>query len=90
MFQNLAVNVFLGTLPLLFSIVWGLIQNDRRLNGIEKRLDRMDVRMDRIDARFDRIDAHLDIADGKLTLLNERAVRLETKLEGGRLVLAHD
>jgi len=31
-----AVNVFLGTLPLLGAI---LLQNDRRLQGLDKRID---------------------------------------------------
>jgi hypothetical protein len=34
-----AVNVFLGTLPLLCAIVWGLLQNDRSLRAIDKRMD---------------------------------------------------
>jgi D-alanyl-D-alanine carboxypeptidase len=32
-----AVNVFLGTLPILGAVVWGLLQNERRLRAINKR-----------------------------------------------------
>jgi hypothetical protein len=35
--DSLAVNVFLGTLPLLGAIVWRLLQNERRLRAIDKR-----------------------------------------------------
>jgi hypothetical protein len=34
-----AVSVFLGTLPLLLTIAWGLLQSDRRLTRIEGKLD---------------------------------------------------
>ena len=69
-----AVNVFLGTLPLLGAIVWGLLQNDRRLGRIETRMDRMEIRIDSIDA--------------KLATVSERLTRVETKLEGGHVVLS--
>lgn len=39
------MNVFLGTLPLTGSILWGLIQNDRRLGRIETKLDAVDVKL---------------------------------------------
>jgi hypothetical protein len=69
-----AVNVFLGTLPLLGAIVWGLLQNDRRLGRIETRMGRMEIRIDSIDA--------------KLATVSERLTRVETKLEGGHVVLS--
>lgn len=78
-----AVNVFLGTLPLLLTLAWDLVQNDRRFNSMEGRLDRMDRRLDRIDTRLDCVDA-------KLANISERLVRVETRIEGGNLVLAHD
>lgn len=34
-----AVNVFLGTLPLFGAILWGLLQNDKRLGRIETNLN---------------------------------------------------
>ena len=46
-----AVNVFLGTLPLLGAIVWGLLQNDRRLTALDQRLGRMETRIDSIDGK---------------------------------------
>jgi hypothetical protein len=36
-----AIGVFLGTLPLLGTICWGLLQNDTRLSRIETKLDSM-------------------------------------------------
>ncbi|MBV8895562.1 MAG: hypothetical protein JO051_03545 [Acidobacteriaceae bacterium] len=83
-----AVNVFLGTLPLLLTLAWGLVQNDRRFASIEGRLNRMDHRFDRMDARFDRIDTRLEGIDAKLANVSERLVKVETKIEGGNLVLA--
>jgi tetrahydromethanopterin S-methyltransferase subunit G len=82
-----AVNVFLGTLPLLGAIVWGLLQNDRRLQGLDKRLDGIDTRFDRVDKRFDHVEARLDGIDGKLATVSERLVKVETKIEGGHVVL---
>jgi hypothetical protein len=73
LFDSPAVNVFLDTLPLLGAIVWGLLQNDKRLNTIEQRLGRMETRIDSI--------------DGNLSSVRERLVRVETKLEGGHVVL---
>ena len=69
-----AVNVFLGTLPLLGAILWGLLQNDRRLNAIERRLGRLGTRIDSIDV--------------KLSTVSERLVKVETKLEGGHVALS--
>ncbi len=69
-----AVNVFLGTLPLLGAIVWGLIQNDRRLNAIDQRLGRVESRIDSVDS--------------KLAVVGERLVNVETRLEGGHVVLS--
>ncbi len=68
-----AVNVFLGTLPLFGAIVWGSIQNDRRLNSIDQRLGRLETRVDSI--------------DGKLGAVSERLVKVETRLEGGHVVV---
>ncbi len=36
-----AVNVFLGTLPLFGAILWGLLQNDKRLGRIETNLNNL-------------------------------------------------
>jgi len=74
LFDSPAVNVFMGTLPLLGAIVWGLLQNDKRLNAIGQRLGRMETRIDSI--------------DGNLSAVRERLVRVETKLEGGHVVLS--
>jgi hypothetical protein len=75
-----AVNVFLGTLPLLGAIVWGLPQNDRRLQALDKRIDGVDQRLGRMETRIDSID-------GKLGTVSERLVKVGTRLEGGHVVL---
>ncbi len=54
-----AVNVFLGTLPLLGAILWGLLQNDRRLLALDKRIDGIEQRLGRMETRIDQIDAKL-------------------------------
>lgn len=65
--DNMAVNVFLGTLPLLLTLAWGLFQSDRRLTRIENRLDSI---------------------DGKIGNVTERLARVETKLEGGKILVS--
>lgn len=76
-----AVNVFLGTTPLLGAIIWGLIQNDRRFQSLDKRMDVLDQRLGRMENRIDSID-------GKLAVVSERLVKVETRLEGGHVVLS--
>ncbi len=75
-----AVSVFLGTLPLLLTIAWGLFINNKRLDAIDKRLDRIDSRLDRIDTCLDHIETNLLSLDLRLT-------RVETRLPGSKLVL---
>ncbi len=81
LFDSPAINVFLGTLPLLGASVWGLIQNDRRLLAIDKRIDGVDQRLGRMENRIDSIDA-------RLSAVSERLVKVETKLEGGHVFLS--
>ena len=57
--DGLAGKVFLGTLPLLGSIVLGLLQNDRRLQSMDKRIDSIDQRLGRIEKRLESVDANL-------------------------------
>jgi hypothetical protein len=64
--DNPAVNVFLGTLPLLLTIAWGLFVNERRLT---------------------RIEANLDTIRTDISSIKERLTRVETKLEGTKLVM---
>jgi hypothetical protein len=70
-----AVNVFLGTLPLLGAIIWGLLQNDRRLQALDKRIDGVDQRLGRMETRMDRIETRMDSLDGNLAKVSERLVR---------------
>ena len=83
-----AIEVFLGTLPLLEAIVWGLLRNERSLRAIDKRIDGLDKRMDGMDQRLGRIETRIDSIDTKLVMVSERLVKVHTKLEGGQLVLA--
>jgi hypothetical protein len=43
-----ALAVFLGTLPLLGSVLWSLLQNEKRFASIEARLTRIETRLDEI------------------------------------------
>ena len=43
--DNVAINVFLGTLPLLLTLPWGLFQSDRRLTRIENKIESMDSKI---------------------------------------------
>ena len=83
-----AVTVFLGTLPVLGATVRGFLQNDRRLQAIDKRVDGVDQRLGRMVTRIDRIETRMDSLDGNLAKVSERLVRVETKLEGGHVVLS--
>jgi DNA anti-recombination protein RmuC len=90
-----AFQVFLGTVPLLGAIIWGLLQNerslraiDKRIDGLDKRMDNMDKRMDGIDQRLGRMESRIDSIDSILVVMSERLVKVATKLEGGQLVLA--
>jgi len=83
-----AVNVFLGTTPLLGAIIWELVQNDRRFQSLDKRMDVLDKRMDGIEQRLGRIEGRIDAIDVKLAVVSERLVKVETGLEGGHVVLS--
>jgi hypothetical protein len=90
-----AVSVFLGTLPLLGAIVWGLIQNDRRLGRIEtaqdwmegklndvgERLVRVATNTDNIENRLRQVETRLGNLENKVTEIDNTLVRLETRLE---------
>ena len=62
-----AVNVFLGTLPLLLTLAWGLFQNDRRMTRMENSIDSIGTKIDGLDSR--------------LSQVSERLARVETKIE---------
>ncbi|HTU45110.1 MAG TPA: hypothetical protein VMF91_08615 [Bryobacteraceae bacterium] len=58
--DNAAVNVFLGTLPLLLTLAWGLFQSDRRLTRIENRLDTVDQKLGSVSERLVRVETKID------------------------------
>lgn len=66
-----AVSVFLGTLPLLGTILWGLPQNERRLSAIEKH-------MDSIESKIERYGEKINSSETKIAVI-------ETRLDGPRL-----
>jgi hypothetical protein len=55
-----AVSVFLGTLPLLLTIAWGLLQSDRRLTRIEGKLDSIDSTLTGVRERLAVVETRLD------------------------------
>ena len=61
-----AVNVFLGTLPLLLTIAWGLFTSDRRLTRIESKLDSMDGKLSTVSERLVRVETRM--AGSKLVM----------------------
>jgi hypothetical protein len=87
-----AVNVFLGTLPLLGAILWGMLQNNRQIDALRGDINvlRGDVksRFDGIDQRLGRMETRVDSIDGKLSGVGERLAKVETRLEGGHVVVA--
>lgn len=58
--ENPAVNVFLGTLPLLLTLAWGLFQNDRRLTRIETKIDSMDSKLNTISERLIKVETRIE------------------------------
>ena len=62
-----AVNVVLGTLPLLLTLALGLFQNDRRMTRMENSIDSIGTKIDGLDSR--------------LSQVSERLARVETKIE---------
>jgi hypothetical protein len=61
--DNQALSVFLGTLPLLLTIAWGLLQSDRRLTRIEGKLDSIDSTLSDVRERLATVEARLDRLD---------------------------
>jgi len=58
--ENPAVNVFLGTLPLLLTLAWGLFQNDRRLTRIETKIDSMDSKLNTVSERLIKVETRIE------------------------------
>ncbi len=59
--QSLVVTIFLGTLPLIGTIFFGLLQNDRRLSRIEGKLDLVKVSVHSLDKRLAVVETKLDL-----------------------------
>lgn len=56
-----ALSVFLGTLPLLLTVAWGMYENVRRLARIEARLDHLERMVDSIDAKLSSLNGRLEV-----------------------------
>jgi hypothetical protein len=63
-FSNPTVSVFLGTLPLLLTIAWGLITQNQRLSRLETKIDSMDMRLtgelSEVKERLARVETRLE------------------------------
>ncbi len=55
-----AVQVVLGSIPLMLAIAGASRQNGRYLIAIENRIDGLDKRIDKVDERLSRIETKLD------------------------------
>jgi chromosome segregation ATPase len=66
----------------------GLASKRPKVAGLDKRIDGVDQRLGRMETRMDRIETRMDSLDGNLAKVSERLVRVETKLEGGHVVLS--
>lgn len=82
--DNPALNVFLGTLPLLLTLAWGLLTNNKALDNIGKRIDSLESSVGK---RLDRIDTRLDGLEKDVHSIDVRLTKVETRLENTRLVM---
>jgi len=55
-----ATAVFLGTAPLLGSILWGLLTSERRLTRIETKLDAIGSDVASVRERLGKVEGKLD------------------------------
>ncbi len=58
--SNPIVVIFLGTLPVLAGIIWGILQNKEQFGLIHQRLERMQDRLDKIDVRLAVVETRLE------------------------------
>lgn len=58
--NNPIVVIFLGTLPVLAGILWGVLQNKEQFGLIQSRLERMEERLDKIDVRLAVVETRLE------------------------------
>ncbi len=59
---NPAINVFLGTLPLLGAVLSGHLRSGKRLQALDKRIEGVDERLGRMEMRLDSIDGKFNAA----------------------------
>jgi hypothetical protein len=74
-----AISVFLGTVPLLMTIWWGLMSNNQALKAITENLKVLNDRVARVDTKVDDLGK-------KVNEIDVRLARVETRLELPRLV----
>ena len=75
MVSNIQLLITIG-LPML-ALAFGLYLNDRRFEGISTRID--DLRTD-LGGRITRVETSIDNLTSKLVDLDNRVVKIETKL----------
>jgi len=73
--SNIQLLITVG-LPML-ALAFGMYLNDRRFEGINSRID--DLRND-LSGRFTRVEVAVDNLTSKLVELDNRVIRIETKL----------
>jgi hypothetical protein len=68
--NSLAFNVFLGTLPLLGMIFWGLFQNDKRLQDVKDLIKSESSRVEGVlGAKLDGLDARVKALESRPPLV---------------------
>ena len=55
------VSVFLGTLPLLLTIAWGLLSNSKRMDRMETKLDDIAKTLATVSERLVKVETKLEM-----------------------------
>jgi len=74
-----AISVFLGTIPLLMTIWWGLMSNNQALKAMTDNLKLLNDRVARVETKVDDLNK-------KVYEIDVRLARVETRLDSPRLV----
>jgi septal ring factor EnvC (AmiA/AmiB activator) len=84
--RSTAFAVFLGTLPLLGTILWNLLANNRQFDIFGKQFDQVNKQFDQVNKRLDRIDDRLTRLEVNVADVRERLAVVETRIEGWPLI----
>lgn len=69
---QLTLGIFLGTLPLLGTIVWTLLQNDKRFTRLESQIDKLIEIVSDVKERLAKVEGRVARLDEKVTELQDR------------------